>query len=136
MKSVVLPATIKEVEDYAFAKCEALADFVCLAEECPKVTLDAFEDTAIENVALRVPEAAVEAYELHAVWGLFASISGMVDGNNVAPNKDAETAIDNLKGDAKIVSVYNLGGQQNARMQRGINIVRMSDGTTRKVLMQ
>ena len=136
LSSVTLPASVKDIEDYAFAGCTNLTEFYSLAEDCPTVSVETFEETPIEGVALYVPEASVVKYELDEVWGLFGSVNAIGGGVEVAPNKDAETAIDNLKGDAKIVSVYNLGGQQNARMQRGINIVRMSDGTTRKVLKQ
>jgi hypothetical protein len=135
LNSITLPASIKQIDDDAFENCTGLTEIVCLATKCPKTTIDAFPGVAIENITLRVPESAVEAYQTDAFWSLFGTIES-ADGAFVAPNVDNETAIVNLKGDAKVQSVYNLGGQQTARMQRGINIVRLSDGTTRKVLVK
>ena len=38
--------------------------------------------------------------------------------------------------DAKIVDAYQLNGQKRNGVQHGLNIVRMSDGTTRKVVVK
>lgn len=39
-----------------------------------------------------------------------------------------------MNGEPTIVSVYTLNGQRIEKMQRGVNIVKMSDGTTRKIM--
>ena len=135
LTTVTLPATITKVEDYAFLSCKALKDFYCFAETCPTATKSAFISTPIENATLHVPEAAVGAYTLAEPWNLFSSIVA-ADGNLVSPEKDSETAIASLQNAGKIQQVYSLGGQQTSRLQRGINIVRLSDGTTRKVLVR
>ena len=46
------------------------------------------------------------------------------------------TAIDTLNSDsnATIEAIYNINGQQVREMQKGINIVRFSDGTVKKVM--
>ncbi len=44
------------------------------------------------------------------------------------------TGIDNLyAGDSRIEAIYSTDGRRFPRLQRGLNIVRMSDGTTRKI---
>ena len=94
-----------------------------------------FDATPVEGATLHVPEAAVGAYTLAEPWSLFGTIVA-ISGNLVAPDRDAETAIASLQDAGKIQQVYSLGGQQTSKLQRGLNIVRLSDGTTRKVLVK
>ena len=51
-------------------------------------------------------------------------------------NDDISTAVGQLDSDqqATPVAVYNAAGMRVPAMQRGLNIVKFSDGTTRKVL--
>lgn len=47
---------------------------------------------------------------------------------------ESTTDIDNLyAGDSRIEAIYSTDGRRFPRLQRGLNIVRMSDGTTRKI---
>ena len=51
--------------------------------------------------------------------------------------RDYETGITSpLEETGKGAAIYNLAGQQIAKSQKGINIIRMSDGTTRKILIK
>lgn len=135
LTTVTLPATTTKIEDDAFLNCVSLRDFYCLAEKCPTATKAVFTSCPIENATLHVPEASIGAYTLAEPWSLFGTIVAG-DGNLVAPERDAETAIAGLTDARKIKQVYNVGGMQASRIQRGINIVRLSDGTTRKVLVK
>lgn len=45
---------------------------------------------------------------------------------------DVETTISS----AEIVGIYNINGVRLNEMQRGINLLQMSDGTTRKVVVK
>ena len=134
LATVTLPATMTKIEDDAFSNCSALKDFYCFAEKCPTATKDVFTSTPIENATLHVVESALGAYTLAEPWSLFGSI--VADGNLVAPEKDSETAIAGLQNAGKVQQVYSVGGMQTSKLQRGINIVRMSDGTTRKVFVK
>ena len=47
---------------------------------------------------------------------------------------DDETGLsDILSGEKEVEGIYNLQGVRQPRMQKGVNIVRFTDGTTRKV---
>ncbi len=37
---------------------------------------------------------------------------------------------------ASIVAIYDASGRKQPRMQHGVNIVRMSDGTVRKIMVK
>lgn len=134
LASVTLSSKVTKIEDGAFASCPNLKAFYCNAEKCPTATADAFFDTPVETATLYVPNSSVGTYTLTAPWSLFGTISS--EGNLVAPEKDSATAIAALQGAGKVQQVYNLSGQQSSRIQRGINVIRMNDGTTRKVLVK
>ena len=55
-------------------------------------------------------------------------------GNGTNEVLPVETTV--FKGDRKAVANYNLNGQQTSRQKKGIQIVRYSDGSTRKVLVK
>ena len=135
LTSVTLPATTTKINSNAFSGCPALKDFYCYAEKVPATLVGVFDGTPVEGATLHVPDASVGAYTLAEPWSLFGTIVA-ANGNLVAPEKDAETAIASLQDAGKILQVYSLGGQQTSKLQRGLNIVRMSDGTTRKVLVK
>ena len=44
--------------------------------------------------------------------------------------------VDGGKADLKVTGIYNLGGQRIGTKQKGINIIRLEDGTTKKVLVK
>ena len=47
-----------------------------------------------------------------------------------------ETAIQHANSEVTIQAIYNISGVRLNEMQRGINILQMSDGTTRKVVVK
>lgn len=44
--------------------------------------------------------------------------------------------VDGGKADLKVTGIYNLGGQRIGSKQKGVNIIRLEDGTTKKVLVK
>ncbi|MBO7067828.1 MAG: leucine-rich repeat domain-containing protein [Bacteroidaceae bacterium] len=134
LESISLPASTATIGDEAFAQCSGLKVVTCNAIKCPKASSDAFLSIS-EDAVLFVPSASYDEYARTDPWKQFLNID-VIENNMVAEERDAETAITSLEGFGKIQQVYQLGGQQTSRLQRGINIVRMSDGTTRKVLVK
>jgi hypothetical protein len=50
---------------------------------------------------------------------------------------DEEVAVEAVEDKtAEMREAYHLDGHRQARLQRGVNILRMSDGTTRKVVVR
>lgn len=49
-----------------------------------------------------------------------------------------ETSINDVttEGTATIVAIYSLDGRRIESLQRGVNIVKMSDGKTKKVIVR
>lgn len=62
----------------------------------------------------------------------------MVVVNLVTGDSHVSTGVEETvaEGDVREVARYSLNGCKLAAPQKGINIIRMSDGTTRKVLVK
>ena len=86
-------------------------------------------------------------YRLNDEQGIPANRAYLVGNGNTLTDTEAKiaigwgdaTGVDNVEtaGEAATVTaVYGIAGDRRARMERGVNIVRMSDGTTRKVIVK
>ena len=83
-----------------------------------------FRATPIEQATLYVPEASLDSYKTTYPWSEFGTI---------LPISDTSTEIITVS-EPTIEAIYNIEGKRMNSMSRGLNILRMSDGTTRKVL--
>ena len=84
-----------------------------------------FSDTPIEQATLYVPESSLDSYKATSPWSSFGTILP------ISTTGIGEIATD---GDACIDAIYDIEGKRGNGISRGLNIIRMSDGTTRKVL--
>jgi hypothetical protein len=62
-------------------------------------------------------------------------MGGLSEASAVATNTDGIEAIDG-QGTPVVEAVFTADGKRVGRLQRGLNIVRMSNGTIRKVLVR
>jgi len=115
------------IEQYAFYGCDNLTDVYCFVENVPAASL-AFDKDLVSAATLHVPEASIEDYKQKSPWNWFANIVALTE------EETGLSAIDN--GELKIDKVYDFSGRKLSKMQRGINIIRMKDGTTKKVLVK
>ena len=84
-----------------------------------------FKYTPINKATLYVPEASLASYKTTDPWQSFGTIlpielSG-IERNTIGTVADVE-------------AVYGLDGKRCDSMKSGMNIIRMSDGTTRKIV--
>lgn len=68
----------------------------------------------------------------------YLNTSTYVCVDNIVSEKASATGISNVESDASVVEVarYTVDGKRIGAPQKGINIIRMSDGTTRKVVVK
>ena len=129
LTSVTIGSSVESIGSYAFEHCNSLTDIYCLAEEVPETGSDVFLDSPIESATLYVPAAFLEAYKSTEPWSGFGTIVGLsqdvIDGIGLTPAVSKEEE-----------DWFTLDGKKLIKPQRGINIVRYSDGTTRKVLVK
>ena len=105
MASIVLPASLSNIEAHAFGDCSQLRDVTCLATTPPTCAVYWTFDN-YSNSTLRVPEASIGAYQSAYCWQNFNTIVavsgtklGDVDGDGVTNIGDTTTLIDMLLSD-------------------------------------
>ena len=111
----------KSILDYHSCKL----DLICRATVIPETDEDAFNRVNFSQSTLYVPEASLEAYRTTAPWSEFKNIVPIISSGIIAPTTTQQTII---------VECYDLTGHRACLPQRGVNILKMSDGTTKKVV--
>ena len=124
--SVVIPSTITALGEYAFQKCRDLTS-VYVSWPTPISAGSAFSGVGISKCTLYVPQGTEQDYFLADGWGDF--------GNIVEYDP---TGIDMVttSTDTKELSRYSVNGQRLSAPAKGLNIVKYSDGSVKKVAVQ
>jgi len=127
LASVTIAEGVTSIGGYAFSGCTGLTDVYCRAEEVP-TTDNTFSNSSYRSATLHVPAASLEAYKTSQPWSDFGSIVPLTD----------EDAIVNVKASTVTSETtrFDIQGRQINTLQKGINILRYSDGTTRKVMVK
>ena len=124
--SVVIPSTITKLGDYVFQKCRDLTS-VYVSWQFPIRAGLAFDRADISKCTLYVPQGTEQDYWLLNVWGDFGNI---VEYDPTGIDKVTTST------DAKELSRYSVNGQRLSAPAKGLNIVKYSDGSVKKVVVQ
>ena len=126
LTSIRIPSSVTSLGDCCFSGCSALQTVTC---EIPTAIEGNFFNwgTPIEQATLYVPEASLTSYKTTYPWSEFGTILP-ISGTGI------ESIESITAGEPTIEAIYNFEGKRMNSMSRGLNILRMSDGTTRKVL--
>ena len=144
LAGIYIPESVDTICSAAFSGCLGLVLIVCESTTAPKVESDAFGSLTGSYTYLVVPDNAVDEYKAHPVWGKF-QVMGYTEFENMFQEPttyaspfggDDADAIRSTNSDAWTSEVYDLSGRRLNTSQRGLNIIRMSDGTTRKVMVK
>ena len=134
LTSVIIGNGVTSIHDEAFMKCQSLKDLYCYAEQVPETNNPlVFDRSNYRNATLHVPAGSMEAYRNAEQWKDFGSIVALSD-EDPKPTMDINTpAVTQMPA---IVECYSIDGKHISSPQRGLNIIRMSDGTTKKVVIK
>ena len=124
--SIVVPSSITTLGKYAFQRCSNLLS-VYVSWPTPISAYDTFSEADLGNCTLYVPQGTEQDYFLADGWGDF--------GNIVEYDP---TGIDMVttSTDTKELSRYSVNGQRLSAPAKGLNIVKYSDGSVKKVAVQ
>lgn len=131
LHTIIAPPSVKAIETNAFRECPSIKDFYIYAQGIPTTDAEAFINSPIENATLHVPAELVDAYKNTIPWSGFGNIVALTDDDPKVTSIHSYS-----KDDISPVNTYTLDGKRVQTPQHGINIIRMSDGTTKKVLMK
>lgn len=126
LTSVTIGNSVTSIGSAAFAECSELADVYCYAEKVPSTQSDAFENSYIECATLHVPDASLEDYKNTAPWSGFGKIEPLESSGVEAIDANGAT----------ISNYFTLDGQRIEQPRKGVNIVRLNDGTVKKVVIK
>ena len=126
LTSLTLPAGITSIGEFAFSYCSGLTSIYVYAEKVPRIGRYAFEGCASRKCTLYVPKGTYDNYRL-SEFGYFENI---VEFNATGIDKTTTST------DVEEVSRYSLNGQRLVGPTKGLNIVKYSDGSVKKVAVE
>lgn len=136
LTTITIGSGVKSIDSYAFALCENLKDVYCMVEETSSNSLkthlytssNVFTGSYVEYATLHVPASSINAYKTTEPWSSFKEVVALTD---------QELSVDAItKDNVTELDSYTIGGQRTNNKTKGLNIVRMSDGTTKKVVIR
>ena len=127
LASLVIPSNVTSIWESAFNGCSGLTSVYVSWQTPLRITTSVFSHVDKTKCTLYVPQGASQDYWLADVWGDFENIV-----------EYDVTGIDNVatSTDAKEISRYSANGQRLSAPTKGLNIVKYSDGSVKKVVVQ
>ena len=126
LTSITLPSGVTKIGNYAFEGCSGLTSIYVYTEKLPKMGVNVFDGCDAKKCTVYVPKGTYDDYWL-SEFGYFENIVEF-----------DPTGINNVitSNDAKELSRYSLNGQRLSAPTKGLNIVKYSDGSVKKVVVQ
>ena len=126
LTSLTIPSSVILIDYFAFSGCSGLTSIYVYPEKIPKLGGYVFDGCDAKNCTVYVPIGTYDYYR-SSEFGYFENIKEF----------DA-TGINNVttSTDAKELSRYSANGQRLSAPSKGLNIVKYSDGSVKKVAVQ
>ena len=126
LTSLNIPYSVISIGRGAFSDCCGLTSIYVYAEKVPKMEIGVFNYCDAKKCTVYVPKGTYENYR-HSEFGYFENI---VEFDATGIDKTTTST------DVEEVSRYSVNGQRLAVPVKGLNIVKYSDGTARKVVVK
>ena len=131
LTSITIPNSVTSIGNYAFQNCTGLKEVISEVKnpEAVSIGYDAFTSTS-SDIVLFVPSGTLSAYKSSSQWTKwFKDIRELQSG---------ETGIENVANPSvrEENDFYTIGGVKLGHSNRGLRIVRMRDGTMKKVIVK
>ena len=126
LTSLTIPSGVTSIGKWAFNGCSGLTSIYVYPKKMPKLGTDIFTGCDAKNCTVYVPKGTYDAYK-SSEFGYFEKIVEF-DASGI----DKVTTSTN----AKEVSRYSANGQRLSAPAKGLNIVKYSDGSVKKIVVQ
>ena len=127
LTSLTLPAGITEIDSEAFYGCSGLTSVYVYAEKVPKIYSDVFLGVDAKKCTLYVPMGTRDDYRFSGFGYYFENI---VEFDATGIDKTTTST------DVEEVGRYSVNGQRLSAPTKGLNIVKYSDGSVKKVAVR
>ena len=124
LTSINIPSSVTSLGRWCFEGCSSLKTVTCEIP-APISANSIFSGDPINKATLYVPEASLNSYKTTSPWSGFGTILAI---------KSSGIETNTVGTSATMDAIYNLEGKRIGGIKRGMNILRMSDGTTRKIM--
>lgn len=124
--TVTIPESIDEIGEDAFDGCTGITDIYVYPATPPDLPENGFDDSSYEDATLHVPEENIDEYKDSEPWNKFKNIEGITPTN-----------IQKISSRNEIVQSFNhysLDGRKMSQSEKGLNIIKMTDGAIRKIM--
>ena len=126
LNSLTLSYELREIYEYAFCDCNGLTSIYVYADKVPKMREDVFKGCDAKKCTIYVPKGTYGDYR-SSEFGYFENI---VEFDATGIDKTTTST------DVEEVSRYSVNGQRLVGPTKGLNIVKYSDGTVKKVAVE
>ena len=123
-----LPKRLQSIGASAFKDCESLTSVYANMKVPAQIEETTFDPETVSVATLYVPQGCIEKYENADYWRYFQVIKEIGTQTGI----DSATASDA----AKEVARYGINGQLLNGQAKGLNIVKYSDGTIKRVMVK
>ena len=123
LTSIKIPSSVTSIEMGAFYQCTGLTSVTCEATKLPTMGADVFYDVDKSACSLYVPSESVLDYQCADQWKEFGNILP-IDPTGFNEVVNEQPTIDKY---------FDFNGREIPALQKGMNIVKYSDGTTKKL---
>ena len=127
LTSLTLPAGITSIGSSAFSSCRGLTSIYVYAEKVPKIGSHVFFGVDAKRCTLYVPIGTYSHYR-HSDFRYY--FENIVEFEPTGIDKTT------ISTDVEEIARYSVNGQQLSAPTKGLNIVKYSDGSLKKVAVQ
>ena len=132
LTSIIIPDSVTSIGTYAFGGCSSLQDVYCHIKTVPATDSLAFDESNITNATLYIPEVALTDYQTTSPWSEFGKFETLPEDN---PDPTGIITPQTLESEYP-VGIYTIDGRRISETKRGLNIIRMGNGRSKKVFIK